>query len=325
LGTQLGFAVRELSALDSVRKPDPIRVVELFAGVGGFRVGFERANYQLKRGKSRASYSIVWSNQWEPGERAQHASKIYLRHWGHEGHNNQDLGSVPAESVPDADLIVGGFPCQDYSVARTLNQAAGIVGKKGVLWWEIHRLTRAREPRGLLLENVDRLLNSPAGQRGRDFAIILSTLNSLGYAVEWRVINAADYGYPQKRRRIFIAAYSRTTKARGEIEKDPWSWIQVTGVLAKTFPATFPGGQLDFGLSFHLYADPIEITERFNANGGGRSPFQNCGVAINHEVFTQRAEPPRTTSRRRKYLKHVLEPRSAIGSEYFIPKSELRK
>jgi DNA (cytosine-5)-methyltransferase 1 len=317
--------MRDLTALDSGRKPNLIRVIELFAGVGGFRVGFERANARLRRGKSRLSYSTVWSNQWEPGERAQHASKIYEKHWGPDGHINQDLGSVPAESVPDSDLVVGGFPCQDYSVARTLNQAAGIVGKKGVLWWEIHRLTREIKPRGLLLENVDRLLNSPAGQRGRDFAIILGTLNALGYAVEWRVINAADYGYPQKRRRIFIAAYNRTTKASGEIERDPWRWIQDTGVLAKAFPATFPGGQLDLGLSFHLYADPIDITERFNASGGGRSPFQNCGVAINHEVYTVRAEPSRKSSRKRKYLKHWLEPLSKIAPEYFIPKSELSK
>jgi DNA (cytosine-5)-methyltransferase 1 len=279
----------------------------------------------LRRDSYKATYTVAWSNQWEPGERAQFASKIYAKRFSDRQHHNGDIAAVPAESLPEADLLVGGFPCQDYSVARTLNQAAGIVGKKGVLWWEIHRLVCERQPRGILLENVDRLLKSPANQRGRDFAIILSTLNNIGYAVEWRVINAADYGYPQRRRRIFIAAYSRTTKARQKIVRDPWSWMKRTGVLAQAFPAEFAEEQLDFGLGLRIHADPIEITNHFNASHGGLSPFQNSGVAIDHEVFTLRAEPKPTSSRKRKYLKHVLEPPNSIAPEYFIPKSEIPK
>ena len=174
---------------------DKIKVIELFAGVGGFRLGLERASER---------YDVIWSNQWEPSTKVQHASDIYVKNFGDKGHHNEDISKIPASEIPDHDLLVGGFPCQDYSVAKTLNHAKGLVGKKGVLWWEIYRIVEAKKPKYLMLENVDRLLKSPAKQRGRDFAIMLASLSDLGYAVEWRVINAADYGMPQKRRRIFI-------------------------------------------------------------------------------------------------------------------------
>src|SRR5699024_5905062 len=105
------------------------------------------------------------------------------------------------------DLIVGGFPCQDYSVARSLSGEKGIQGKKGVLFWEIARAIENTHPKYVLLENVDRLLKSPSSQRGRDFAVMLATFQHFDYSVEWRVINAADYGFPQRRRRVFIFAY----------------------------------------------------------------------------------------------------------------------
>src|SRR5690606_26365478 len=178
-----------------------MNVVELFAGVGGFRIGLERADAER--------YRVVWSNQWEPATKSQPASHIYTLRFGTENHSNVDIAKVPTEEIPDHDLLCGGFPCQDYSVASTLNRSGGIQGKKGVLWWEIHRILAEKEnkPRYVFLENVDRLLKSPAKQRGRDFAIMLAALSDLGYIVEWRIINAADYGMPQRRRRIFILAY----------------------------------------------------------------------------------------------------------------------
>ena len=111
--------------------------------------------------------------------------------------------------MPDHDLLVGGFPCQDYSVAHT--GAQSIEGKKGVLWWSINDIIRAHHPRFILLENLDRLLKSPAKQRGRDFGIILRCLEDEGYLAEWRVINAAEYGNAQRRRRTFIFAVKKET------------------------------------------------------------------------------------------------------------------
>ena len=183
----------------------PIRVVELFAGVGGFRIGLERASNR---------FETIWNNQWEPATKRQDASIVYQSRFGIAGHSNNDISTVPVSQIPQADLLVGGFPCQDYSVATTLKNSGGIEGKKGVLWWQIHRILRdsANPPPYLFLENVDRLLKSPASQRGRDFAIILASLSDLGYAVEWRVINAADYGMPQRRRRTYIVAYRKNTQ-----------------------------------------------------------------------------------------------------------------
>ena len=179
-----------------------VRILELFAGVGGFRVGLERADKDF--------YKTEWANQWEPATKIQHAAMVYAARFGKESICNLDINTVKTEDIPDHDMLVGGFPCQDYSVATTLINSKGIEGKKGVLWWAIYRILKEKGdkmPEMVFLENVDRLLLSPAKQRGRDFAIILECLNELGYIVEWRVINAAEYAMPQKRRRTYIVGY----------------------------------------------------------------------------------------------------------------------
>lgn len=136
-------------------------------------------------------------------EKTQHAFDCYCAHFGKSiNHVNKNISEIEKSSIPDHNLLVGGFPCQDYSVART--GATGINGKKGVLWWDIRDILETKSPSFVILENVDRLLKSPANQRGRDFGIILTCFNELGYNVEWRVINAAEYGFAQRRRRTFI-------------------------------------------------------------------------------------------------------------------------
>ena len=186
-----------------------IKTVELFAGVGGFRIGLERANEKSEKN----FFDIVWSNQWEPSTKTQHASAIYEHVWGSEGHMNADIETIDINDIPDHDLLVGGFPCQDYSVATTLKNSKGLIGKKGVLWWSINRILTQKKikPKYLIFENVDRLLSSPSTQRGRDFAVMLKCLDDLGYAVEWRIINAADYGFPQRRRRVFFIGYHKSS------------------------------------------------------------------------------------------------------------------
>lgn len=183
-------------------------ICELFAGVGGFRLGLERLN---------TGWETTWFSQWEPGKVNQWAHDCYVAHFGDladvrgEYHTREDISLVDKKYIPDHNLLVGGFPCQDYSVAHTLASSHGIEGKKGVLWWQIRNTIIAKNPAFCLFENVDRLLKSPAKQRGRDFGIILSCLASLNYSVEWRVVNAATYGAPQRRRRTFIFAYRNDT------------------------------------------------------------------------------------------------------------------
>ena len=212
-----------------MKKNNKIRVVELFAGVGGFRIGLEGAS---------DAFETVWNNQWEPSTQHQDASLVYQARFGRKGHCNKDINTVPTADIPDHDLLVGGFPCQDYSVAATLSRSGGIEGKKGVLWWQIYRILQEKgdkRPQYIFFENVDRLLNSPATQRGRDFAIILASLADLGYVVEWRIINAADYGMPQRRRRTYIVGYQKDSEVAQRVE-DMEGWVEYDGVMAQAFP-----------------------------------------------------------------------------------------
>jgi DNA (cytosine-5)-methyltransferase 1 len=290
-----------------------IKVAELFAGVGGFRVGLER----LKG----SPYKIVWSNQWEPATVRQHASDIYSLRFGKEGHSNKDLAQVSIEEIPDHHLLVGGFPCQDYSVARTLSHAEGLKGKKGVLWWQIHRILEEKgdkAPPYLMLENVDRLLKSPASQRGRDFAVMLASLADLGYAVEWRVINAADYGMPQRRRRIYILGYKNGTDAYRKICADHKEWAKIAGPFARGFKAEALEAQ-DFVLEGHLH----ELTERFNKEQA-IFQFKTGGIMVNRQVHVFKAFP--SWKGRRMILRDIVNHNEKdVPEEYFIEERDFKR
>ena len=303
-----------------------IKVVELFAGVGGFRLGLEGWN-----GKSASSnykenfespYEIVWSNQWEPSTKVQHASMVYESRWENSTHSNNDISTVDISEIPDHDLLVGGFPCQDYSVATTLKNSKGLIGKKGVLWWSIHKILseKGNKPKYLLLENVDRLLISPSGQRGRDFAIILKSLNDLGYAVEWRVVNAAEYGMPQRRRRIFILAYSQNSTIYNEIkETNSTDWLLKDGILANAFPVQ--SDNILFPNEFKLNGDIVEISTNFNKNGK-KGMFENTGVMIAGIVTTIKTKP--SYEDKFTILKDIIQ-NGEITDEFFINEEDLDK
>jgi DNA (cytosine-5)-methyltransferase 1 len=261
---------------------DEVKVIELFAGVGGFRIGLERADADF--------FKVVWANQWEPATKAQHAAMVYEKNFGKGSVSNVDINKVPIDEIPYHDMLVGGFPCQDYSVASTLSRSKGIEGKKGVLWWSIYNILKGKgEKRAsiLLLENVDRLLLSPASQRGRDFAIILECLNELGYLVEWRIINAADYGMPQKRRRTYIVAVKKDGKI-GKKFSSPEEWIYQTGIFAKAFPLAQPEDNNKIaGIKLSEKEDDrlLDITRNFNAKKT-YSPFEKAGVMINGIAYS---------------------------------------
>jgi len=249
---------------------DNIKVVELFAGVGGFRLGLEAASPRFK---------TVWANQWEPGRKSQHAFDCYVEHFGNSAtHSNEDI-AIAKTQVPAHDLLVGGFPCQDYSVAAT--QAKGIQGKKGVLWWEINHILQVHRPSYVLLENVDRLIKSPTAQRGRDFGIILKCLHNLGYAVEWRVVNAADYGFAQKRRRVFIFAYHQsTTHYQSTAEHDTLQVMSESGLFGKALPITIKDTDELESVFFDETHDLVTVSDTFACS------FENTGVMRNGRIDT---------------------------------------
>lgn len=288
-----------------------IRVLELFAGVGGFRIGLERAGQRFK---------TVWSNQWEPSTKRQDASLIYCRQFGLQGHSNEDISTVAVEDIPEADMLVGGFPCQDYSVATTLKRSGGIEGKKGVLWWQIHRILRDHPtpPSYLLLENVDRLLGSPASQRGRDFAIILASLSDLGYSVEWRVINAADYGMPQRRRRTYIFAFKNNPRFAA-MAMEPENYIKSTGIMGSAFPVK----ELEKAVScFTIEGTLSDVSESFN-KGRKTSPFLGAGLMVGRRVHTVAVESSYCGPS--VLLKDILLDDACVDDEFFIDEDEIGK
>ena len=260
-----------------------ITVAELFAGVGGFRIGLEKASVR---------YKTIWANQWEPGKKVQHAFDCYDRHFGPSlTHSNEDI-AIAKENCPKVDLLVGGFPCQDYSVAHSGN-AKGIEGKKGVLWWYINDILIKRKPDYVLLENVDRLLKSPGKQRGRDFGVILRCLYDQRYYAEWRVINAAEYGYPQRRRRTFIFAAKRNTKWYRYIIKvadnDIREVLYKIGFFADQFKIRGNDIIREYSLkekpNGDSYADLVDFSDNFKAE------FENAGIMVNGTIYTSVTTP----------------------------------
>ena len=279
-------------------------VAELFAGVGGFRIGL-----------ARAGWKTVFSNQWEPATKVQHASEVYVARFGENGHSNEDIAKV-ASLPKNIDLLVGGFPCQDYSVAKTLNSSKGLKGKKGVLWWEILRLVHKQKPKFIFLENVDRLLKSPSNQRGRDFAVMLKTLGDEGYAIEWRVVNAAEYGFPQRRIRVFIVA---TKKKPGTKKSKPESLIGKTGILARALPIESLSGALN---EIDLSDEVDEISSKFN-KGASKSPFLSAGYFSDGIAYSIKSEAKLSTNK--VVLGDVLEPDSKVPDSYWVEEKRLKE
>ncbi len=321
--------------------------MELFAGVGGFRLGLEGLG--TPGHPKNESFDVVWSNQWEPSSKRQHASEVYVAQWGADGHVNEDLFAVVADPekfqaviAAKPDVLVGGFPCQDYSVAKPADQALGIEGKKGVLWWGIRdclaKLAAAGQPvRYLMLENVDRLLKANATNRGRDFAIILSSLAALGYAVEWRVVNAADYGHPQRRRRVFIVAYHASTAlcARATASAalpDPAEWLTVSSVLAQALPAQLPSDMRRHRstMAFDIDLEPLVAQETYRASKNGDSRFLSAGFMVAGRVFTANlqaihvAEPAfPSVHRPAETLGDVVRATTEVHESFYLPEAEL--
>lgn len=298
---------------------DEVRVIELFAGVGGFRVGLERADADF--------FKTIWANQWEPATKVQHAAMVYEKNFGAGSVVNDDINLVKTENIPDHDMLVGGFPCQDYSVATTLSNSKGIEGKKGVLWWSIYRILKekgAKRPEIVFLENVDRLLLSPASQRGRDFAIILECLNELGYIVEWRIINAAEYAMPQKRRRTYIVGYKKDGII-GKTFTKPEDWVFNSGVFAKAFPVLIeeklPALRM-LKLSEKKKDRLLDITNEFNGNNK-LHPFENSGFMVNGIAYTVSTIP--ICEDKPMTIRDIMVTPEEVPEEFYVPEEQIAR
>ena len=309
-------------------------VCELFAGVGGFRCGLNHIHSGDEIKDKDTNWRTVWFSQWEPADKkVQWAHGCYIYNFGTsldiegEDTTNLDIEEVDKSKLPDFSLLVGGFPCQDYSVASSLATSKGLEGEKGVLWWSIRETLEIKKPPFVLLENVDRLLKSPASQRGRDFGIILACFRDEGYTVEWRVINAADYGYQQRRRRTFIFAYKNDTKYAKKVIKEIKyndgdvdelhrqsisNQINEKGFFAKSFPIE----KID-GKKIHITELPEgigELSNKFHFN------FENSGVMIDGNVYTIKTIPD--YDGKQVTLGDIMD-NGDVDEEFFIPEEKL--
>lgn len=288
-----------------------MNVLELFAGVGGFRVGLEKAS---------PTFKTLWSNQFEPSRKSQDAFEGYNYHFPDSENWNEDISLISDERFSalrgKVDLIVGGFPCQDYSVARTKKDEQGIEGKKGVLFWEIVRATKLSNPKYLLLENVDRLLKAPSKQRGRDFAIMLRAFADLGYGVDWRVINPADYGWCQRRKRVFLFVYRKDTDYFKQQQALEDFGVGTSGIFEETHE-TKDGVVKGREHSFTLPEDIVEVSDSFSTQ------FWNSGSMIDGRVVTKELEPKYEGSC--KVLGDILEDPSDLPNSLYLSEDKVAK
>jgi DNA (cytosine-5)-methyltransferase 1 len=165
-----------------------MKYFSMFSGIGGFELGLQNSDYEFEC----VGYSEV----------DKYAISIYERHFPN--HKNfGDATKIRTEDLPDFDLLVGGFPCQAFSIA---GQRRGFDDTRGTLFFEIARILRDKRPRYFLLENVRGLLSH---DKGKTFKTILEVLSDLGYNVKWQVLNSKDFGVPQRRERVYIEGYLR--------------------------------------------------------------------------------------------------------------------
>ena len=289
--------------------------IELFAGVGGFRCGLNHV--ELKDGKvvEKGNWKFLWANQWEPATKSQEAYECYAKRFGEDSVSNVDIFEVDKHDIPDHTLLVGGFPCQDYSVAQTLSNSKGIEGKKGVLWWAIEQTLAIKQPPFVLLENVDRLLLSPAKQRGRDFGIMLRSFFENGYDVQWRVINAGEYGLPQKRRRTYIFAYHKSTNYYKEIQKvKDRDVIFEKGLFVQQFPIKSEYQAISES-SISEYKDLKDVSDNFKCQ------FYNAGVMTNGGIYTVKVKSDYNLI----YPLRNIREENPVDEKYFLNDKQIEK
>ena len=229
--------------------PKAITYIDLFSGIGGFREGLSRAGDFVCVGHCEID---------------KYADQSYRALFDTKGEwFREDVREADPDEMPDFDLLCGGFPCQSFSIA---GHRGGFADPRGTLFFEIARLTAAKRPAYLLLENVPGLLNHDGG---RTFATILHTLDGLGYGVEWQVLNSKDFGVPQSRKRVYLVGYL-DEKCRGKI-------LPFTETAGTPLKQIRPGAQGE-----RVYStEGVSCTLAAQAGGfGGRTGLYCTGVPI---------------------------------------------
>jgi DNA (cytosine-5)-methyltransferase 1 len=219
-----------------------MKFIDLFAGIGGFHYGLQQVE----------GFECVYANEWD-----KYANSVYRKHFGE--CDERDIRTVNASEIFEFDLLVGGFPCQSFSVA---GRRGGFADTRGTLFFEIARIIKEKQPHLLLLENVKGLLSH---DKGETFRVILSSLDGLGYDLQWQVCNSKNFGVPQNRERVFIIGHLRGTP-RPQIfplgSDNAQNKVIVSGMMT--------GGKWDrFHESSRRVYDPKGISPTLPTSAGG--------------------------------------------------------
>lgn len=266
-----------------------IRVAELFADVEGFRLGlndYHDPQHPESDMSSASPFHTVWANQWESlgNESKRFAWRCYEKRFEAGSCANEGINKVLDAyenddiDTPDVDMVVEGFPCQDYSVTKPLSKARGFGGKKGMLRWNIYRFLHLKEPRYVLLENASQLLKTPAPKRECDFAVTLSRLANLGYSAEWHVANSAECEFSQRRKRVYNYA-----------ELTPDACQHEDRMAYRALSSALPIIESDAFNEVDIPDNPYAITQTPNVSSKGKSLFGTAGAMQDFHVVTSNA------------------------------------
>lgn len=267
----------------------------MFSGIGGFELGIKQAyGNMVNRYKEREEAEVLQGDCSDPSsdelqgtptcvgysEIDKYAIQIYSHHFPTHV-NYGDATTIDPGTLPDFDLLVGGFPCQAFSVA---GKRRGFDEARGTLFFEIARVLRDKRPRNFVLENVKGLLSHDSG---KTFSTILGVLTNLGYFVEWQVLNSKDFGVPQNRERVFIVGHLGGVPGRkvfplfGNDKKNPQSSSQICATLKAKYPSDWNGN--------YVQRQPLRFLERNQKNIEGDYSFtvdssQTSGVRVNERI-----------------------------------------
>lgn len=251
-----------------------------FTGIGGFEIGIDAVDPNAEH----VGYSEI----------DKYATKVFERHYPNV-RNYGDITQIIADDLPDFDCLVGGFPCQAFSIA---GKRKGFDDTRGTLFFDLARILRAKRPRLFVFENVKGLLSH---DNGNTFRTIVATIDELGYDCQWQVLNSKNHGVPQNRERIIIVGHLRST-ARPEVfpfTGDDRAVAGVPGQSTNTLTTRYYGGQANGSYVIEGELDAQEIRQLNNPahsndrvySGGGISPTLNTMQGGNRQPFV--SDPPR--------------------------------
>ena len=251
-----------------------VKIIDLFAGIGGIRKGFELAFRE-----EGIETECVFTS-----EIKEHAKIVLSKNYNNEKIHG-DITQIDTTEIPDFDFLLGGFPCQSFSNA---GKRLGFLDTRGTLFFDIERIIKAKKPYGFILENVEGLVThdreNPKDDIGKTLSIILAKLDKLGYKVSWKVLNSKNFGVPQERKRIYIVG---TKKAYISLDKFEKKHIFIESILECGLPTN--ESKLSKLLLQH-YTPTELLGKSIKDKRGGKSNIHSWDIELKGSVSAEQKE-----------------------------------